>query len=159
MVLPETSTRKATQLYAVAFIDDATRFVTGLGVYEEQTADRVLACYRQAVERHGVPDRIFTDNGKQFIGKQISQASVKLGVKLLRARPYAAASKGKVEAFNKLLDKFVLEMKLEHPRSVQERSSIVLISGWRSTTMIRSIPAPERHRAKPIRATASCSAL
>lgn len=120
LVLPETSTRKATQLYAVAFIDDATRFVTGLGVYEEQTADRVLACYRQAVERHGVPDRIFTDNGKQFIGKQISQASVKLGVKLLRARPYAAASKGKVEAFNKLLDKFVLEMKLEHPRSVQE---------------------------------------
>ena len=158
MVLPETSTRKATQLYVVAFIDDATRFVTELGVYEEQTADRVLACYRQAVERHGVPDRIFTDNGKQFIGKQISQASVKLGVKLLRARPYAAASKGKVEAFNKLLDKFVLEMKRNIPVRCR-RSSIVLISGWRSTTMIRSIPAPERHHAKPIRATASFSAL
>lgn len=120
LVLPETATRSATQLYAVAFIDDATRMVTGLGVYEEQTADRVLACYRRAVERFGAPERIFTDNGKQFVGKQITQASVKLGVKLLRARPYAAASKGKVEAFNKLLDKFVLEMKLEHPRSVEE---------------------------------------
>ncbi len=120
MVLPETIRRKATQLYAVVFIDDATRYVTGIGVYEEQTAERVLACYRQAVERFGVPSSIYTDNGKQFIGKQINQASVKLGVMLMRTKAYSAASKGKVEALNKLLDKFVLEMKLEHPQSVEE---------------------------------------
>ncbi len=120
MVLPETVKRKATQLYAVVFIDDATRYVTGIGVYEDQTADRVLACYRRAVERFGVPDQLFTDNGKQFIGRQINQASTKLGVRLTRARAYSAASKGKVEALNKLLDKFVLEMKLEHPQSVEE---------------------------------------
>lgn len=120
MVLPETTRRKATQLYAVVFIDDATRYVTGIGVYEQQTAERVLACYRQAVERFGVPASIYTDNGKQFIGKQINQASVKLGVRLMRTKAYSAASKGKVEALNKLLDKFVLEMKLEHPQSVEE---------------------------------------
>ena len=120
MVLPETVKRKATQLYAVVFIDDATRYVAGIGVYEDQTADRVLACYRRAVERFGVPDQLFTDNGKQFIGRQINQASTKLGVRLTRARAYSAASKGKVEALNKLLDKFVLEMKLEHPQSVEE---------------------------------------
>lgn len=120
MVLPETTRRKVTQLYAVVFIDDATRYVTGIGVYEQQTAERVLACYRQAVERFGVPASIYTDNGKQFIGKQINQASVKLGVRLMRTKAYSAASKGKVEALNKLLDKFVLEMKLEHPQSVEE---------------------------------------
>lgn len=120
LVLPQTAKRKATQLYAVVFIDDATRYVTGIGVYEEQTADRVLACYRRAVERFGVPLAIYTDNGKQFIGRQINQASFKLGVKLTRAKAYSAASKGKVESLNKLLDKFVLEMKLEHPQSVEE---------------------------------------
>lgn len=120
LVLPETATRKATQLYAVAFIDDATRFVTGLGVYDDQKKDRVMTCYRRAVERFGVPEAIYTDQGKQFVGRQINQTSVKLGVKLLHARAYSPASKGKVEAFNKLLDKFVLEMKLEHPQSVEE---------------------------------------
>ncbi len=33
---------------------------------------------------------------------------------------YAAASKGKVEALNKYLDKFVAEVKLKHPQSVAE---------------------------------------
>ena len=120
LVLPKTATRKAQQLYAVVFIDDATRFVTGIGVYEDQTTDRVMSCYRRAVERFGVPENIYSDNGKQFIGKQINQASVKLGVRLIRAKAYSPASKGKVEGFNKLLDKFVLEMKLEHPQSVEE---------------------------------------
>lgn len=86
----------------MVFIDDATRYVTGIGVYEDQTADRVMTCYRRAVERFGVPEGIYTDNGSQFIGRQINQASVKLGVKLMRARAYSAASKGKVEAMNKL---------------------------------------------------------
>ena len=120
LVLPKTATRKATQLYVVVFIDDATRYVTGIGVYEDQTADRVMSCYRRAVERFGVPAGVYTDNGSQFIGRQINQASVKLGVKLVRAKAYSPSSKGKVEAFNKLLDKFVLEMKLEHPQSVEE---------------------------------------
>ena len=120
LVLPKTATRKATHLYVVVFIDDATRYDTGIGVYEDQTADRVMSCYRRAVERFGVPAGVYTDNGSQFIGRQINQASVKLGVKLVRAKAYSPSSKGKVEAFNKLLDKFVLEMKLEHPQSVEE---------------------------------------
>ncbi len=38
----------------------------------------------------------------------------------MHAKPYAAASKGKVEALNKYLDKFVAEVKLKHPQSVAE---------------------------------------
>ena len=120
LVLPETSKRKALQLYTSAFIDDATRYVVGCRVYDKQNAHCVLDCFRHAMEENGVPDAIFTDNGKQYVGKQINQVCAKLGIKLLHARPLHPASKGKIEAFNKYLDKFVEEVKLKKPQSVVE---------------------------------------
>jgi len=120
LVLPETSKRKALQLYTSAFIDDATRSIVGCRVYEKQDVHCVLDCFRHAMEENGVPDAVFTDNGKQYIGKQLNQVCAKLGIKLLRARPYHACSKGKVENFNKYLDKFVAEVKLKKPQSAAE---------------------------------------
>lgn len=120
MVLPETSKRKALQLYTSAFIDDATRSIVGCRVYEKQDLHCVLDCFRHAMEENGVPDAIFTDNGKQYISKQLNQVCAKLGIRLLHARPLHACSKGKIEAFNKYLDKFVEEVKLKKPQSCAE---------------------------------------
>lgn len=120
LVLPETTKRKALQLYTSAFIDDATRSVVGCRVYEKQDLHCVLDCFRHAMEENGVPDSIFTDNGKQYISKQLNQVCAKLGIRLLHARPLHACSKGKVEALNKYLDKFVEEVKLKKPQSAAE---------------------------------------
>lgn len=120
LILPETSKRKALQLYTSAFIDDATRYVVGCRVYEKQDLHCVLDCFRHAMEENGVPDAIFTDNGKQYVSKQLNQVCAKLGVKLLHARPLHACSKGKVEALNKYLDKFAAEVKLKKPQSAAE---------------------------------------
>jgi hypothetical protein len=120
MKLTTTVNRPARQLYVSAFIDDATRLVTGARVYDQQDVHCVLDCFRHALENYGVPESIFTDNGRVYIGKQLTSVCTKLGIKQLRARPYAAQSKGKIEAFNKTLDKFVAEEKLEHPTSVEQ---------------------------------------
>jgi putative transposase len=120
LVLPETSKRKALQLYTSAFIDDATRYVVGCRVYEKQDLHCVLDCFRHAMEENGLPDAIFTDNGKQYISKQLNQVCAKLGIRLLHARPLHACSKGKIEALNKYLDKFVEEVKLKKPQSAAE---------------------------------------
>lgn len=61
LVLPETSRRKAQQIYASVIIDDATRVAVTCKVYEKQDTHNVLASFRQAIEMFGVPDRIFTD--------------------------------------------------------------------------------------------------
>ena len=120
LVLPETSKRKALQLYTSTFIDDATRYVVGCRVYEKQDLHCVLDCFRHAMEENGVPDAVFTDNGKQYISKQLNQVCAKLGIRLLHARPLHACSKGKVEALNKYLDRFVAEVKLKKPQSAAE---------------------------------------
>lgn len=120
LVLPATAKRPATQLYVSAFLDDASRLVTGCRVYAKQDVHCVLDCFRYALETYGVPDRLFTDNGKQYVSKELKQTCAKLGITLLRARPYAAQAKGKIESFNRLLEKFVAEEKLEHPSSVEQ---------------------------------------
>ncbi len=120
LVLPENAKRKATQLYVSVVIDDATRLVTACKVYERQNTWNVLDSFRHAIECYGLPDRIFTDNGSQYVSRHMTQVCAKLGIKKLRARPRAAASKGKVEAFNKYLDSFVEEVKLKKPQSCLE---------------------------------------
>lgn len=120
LVLPETARQNAQQLYASVVIDDATRLVTACKVYEKQSSLNVLDSFRWAIECYGIPDRIFTDNGSQYISRHLTQVCAKLGIKKLRARPRAASAKGKVEAFNKYLDSFVAEVKLKRPKSAAE---------------------------------------
>jgi transposase InsO family protein len=98
LVLPATSKRPAQQVYASVIIDDATRVAVACKVYEKQDTHNVLASFRQAIEMFGVPDRIFTDNGGQYINKHIQQVCAKLGIKKITARRRAASSNGKVES-------------------------------------------------------------
>lgn len=118
--LPATANRPARQLYVSAFIDDATRFVTGVRVYDKQDVFCVLDCFRRALETHGVPDRLYTDNGRVYLSRQLISVCTKLGIRLLRAKPYSPEGKGKIEAFNKTLDKFVKEALLERPTSLEK---------------------------------------
>ena len=120
LVLPATPTEKARQLYASVFIDDATRSVVHTQVYEKQDIFSVLDCFRKAIEKHGLPDAVFVDNGSQYISKSFSRTCAKLGIKKLHARPRSASSKGKVEKFNRYLDSFVAEIKLKNPKTVAE---------------------------------------
>ncbi len=108
------------QLYVSAFIDDATRMVTACRVYDRQDAPAVLDSFRAALAIYGVPERLFTDNGKPYVSKAMHQVCQSLGIHLLRAKPYAAASKGKIEAFNRTLEKFVQEAQLERPKSIAQ---------------------------------------
>ena len=52
--------------YLIGFIDDYSRYITGLGVYRGQTAENVLEVYRQARGEYGVPKEMLTDNGRQY---------------------------------------------------------------------------------------------
>jgi hypothetical protein len=44
----------------------------------------------------------------------------RLGVKLLFAKPYAAASKGKIEKYNRLVDNFLAEVRLDKVQTLAE---------------------------------------
>ena len=115
------------QIYLVAWIDNATKYIVSARFYLDQTVSAIEDSLRRAIQSHGVPEKIFCDNGKQFRSKWLSEACAKLGIRLLHSRPYHPAGKGLVENFNKQIEKFISEAVLKKPASVAEYNDLLHI--------------------------------
>ena len=108
------------QTYLIAWIDDSKRFIVDARFYLSQTEDEVEDSLRRAIQKYGVPEKIFTDQGGQYKSKHISKICAKLGIRLLRARPYHPEGKGKIEAYNKQAGKFLSEAALKRFDRLEE---------------------------------------
>ncbi len=82
------------QVYLVTFIDDATRFVLHGAFYPSLDQVIVEDCFRAALQKHGLPEKVYFDNGKQYNTKWMKRTCSKLGIRLLYARPYSPESTG-----------------------------------------------------------------
>ncbi len=118
------------QVYFIAFLDDATRFVIYAGFYPTMDQVMVEDALRQAITGYGLPDAVYFDNGSQYKTHQMRRICTKLGIQLLFAKPYAPESKGKIERFNQSLDGFLAEVALEHPPTVDRLNA--LLQTWLS---------------------------
>ena len=89
--------------YLIAFLDDYSRYVTGLELYRSQTADHVLEVYRTALGEYGVPKEVLTDNGRQYTNwrgtTRFEQELNKERVRHIRSAPHHPMTLGKVERF------------------------------------------------------------
>jgi len=108
------------QVYLVTFLDDATRLILHGEFYP--TLDQVIIedCFRKAIQKYGVPEAVFFDNGSQYKTKWMTRACTKMGIRLLYARPYAPESSGKIERFNRVVDSFLSEASLEKPQTIDQ---------------------------------------
>ncbi len=118
------------QVYFIAFIDDATRFVIYAGFYPTMDQVMVEDAFRQAITAYGLPEAVYFDNGSQYKTHQMRRICTQLGIQLLFAKPYAPESKGKIERFNQSLDGFLAEVALEHPPTVDRLNA--LLQTWLS---------------------------
>lgn len=112
------------QVYLVAFIDDATRYILHGAFYPTLDSRIVEDAFRQAVRKFGVPEAVYFDNGKQYRTKWMSRTCSKIGTRLIYAKPYAAESKGKVERFNRIVDSFLGEVALEKPSTLDRLNEL-----------------------------------
>ncbi|WP_251028990.1 DDE-type integrase/transposase/recombinase [Bacillus sp. ISL-40] len=116
------------QVFLVAIIDDATRFVLHGAFYPTLDSKIVEDAFRQAVQKYGVPESVYFDNGKQYRNKWMSRTCSKLGTRLIFAKPYAPESKGKIERFNRVIDSFLGEIALEKPKTLDRLNE--LFQSW-----------------------------
>lgn len=112
------------QVYLVVMIDDATRFILHGAFYPTLDSRIVEDAFRQAVQKYGAPDAVYFDNGKQYRTKWMARTCSKLGTRLVYAKPYAAASKGKVEKFNRTVDSFLGEIALEKLKTLERLNEL-----------------------------------
>ena len=92
--------------WVICYQDDASRFVTGHGVFEHATTENSLLVLEEAIEKHGKPEAILSDRGVQFYAnasknkKGISKFEKRLAeieIKHIVARPRHPQTNGKIE--------------------------------------------------------------
>jgi transposase InsO family protein len=92
-------------------VDDHSRFCVCAGVMRRATGRAVCGFFAQALERHGVPDEILTDNGKVFTNRFGLTPTEVLFDKICRENgivhrltaPASPTTTGKIERFHRTL--------------------------------------------------------
>lgn len=112
------------QVFLVTFVDDATRFVLHGAFYPTLDQTIVEDCFRAAIQKFGVPESAYFDNGKQYRTKWMTRTCSKLGIRLLFAKPYSPEATGKVERFNRVVDSFLSEAALEKPKTLDRLNEL-----------------------------------
>lgn len=116
----KSDTQQAQRTYLIAFIDDYSRIITGSGFYRHENTESLLDALYQALTRRGIPQKIYTDQGKIFTCEHLKQICANLDIRLIHAQPYAPQSKGKIERFFRTVrSEFLQGLKLNHVDSLE----------------------------------------
>ncbi len=90
-------------VYLFCMIDDFSRCALGYAVTLRPTSQWVIGVLEKTAERFGVPRRILTDNGGQFLSDEFKQFAAHYKICHVRTRPYHPQTNGKIERFFKSL--------------------------------------------------------
>lgn len=128
---------KPTPTYMSCLIDDATRYILHAEFYSTMEQSIVEYTLHKAVEKYGVPRRIYFDNGSQYKNHWMKRACGLMGIRLLYAKPRNPQGKGKQERFNHTVDSFIDEISLALPDSIEELN--MKFNAWLSECYISKV--------------------
>jgi putative transposase len=95
-VIHEGKLRKS---FLFAIIDDHSRLIPHAQFYFAENLESFRDCLLQALEKRGLPRRLYADNGSAFRSTRLKYACARLGVALLHSAPYTPEGRGKIERF------------------------------------------------------------
>ena len=89
--------------YVLVMSDHFTKWVEAVPMANQCTDTVARAFVDQVITRHGIPDRILTDQRRNFESDLMKRVMQLLGVKKVRTSPYHPQTDGQVERFNRTL--------------------------------------------------------
>ncbi len=93
--------------YLVGYIDDYSRYVTGLELFRSQTAQNVIEVYRRAAAEYNPPKEMLTDNGRQYTswrGSSHFESELRKDkIHHIKSQPHHPMTLGKIERFWKTI--------------------------------------------------------
>jgi transposase InsO family protein len=94
---------KHRRAWLYAFLDDHSRCLLAGRFAFKGSLPALELVFREAMRRHGVPKRVYYDNGAVYRSRHMGQVVASLGIhKLIFTQPYRPQGHGKIEAFNRL---------------------------------------------------------
>ena len=88
---------KATPTFLCIIIDDHSRLLPYAAYYLRADTQAFHQTLKEALQRRGLPTKLYTDQGGPFTNDHTRIVCARLGIRLLHAKPYHAWSKGKAE--------------------------------------------------------------
>jgi transposase InsO family protein len=98
--LPETARGHR---FLLTFIDTFSNWAEAIPVPDSTSAALAEAMYESLICRHGVPNFILTDRGRQFVGNMNTNFMTLLGVKHLRTTAYSPNANGICERMHRYI--------------------------------------------------------
>jgi putative transposase len=114
-------------LKMLVILDEWTRMCLRIEVARSIVAADVRLALEAAIERHGVPEHVRSDNGPEFVARALREALAARGIQARYIEPGSPWENGYVESFNSKLRDELLE--LEVFTSLLEAR--VMVEDWR----------------------------
>lgn len=104
--------------YLIAILDDHSRLITHAQFCLNETADALKKCLLQAMQKRGVPQKFYVDNGACYRADGLASTCAWIGIALIHSRPYVPQGRGKIERFFRTVrDSFLARLPIE-PQSI-----------------------------------------
>ncbi len=112
-----------------AIADDHSRLIVGACFEPAESELRLERTLRGALQAHGVPEKLYVDNGSPFASGQLQRICAVLGIRLIHSRPGRPEGRGKIERFFRTLrSQFLVEASRREDLSLPELNR--LLRAW-----------------------------
>ncbi len=101
----------------IAYEDDASRYITGYGVFDNEISENSVNVLEQAIGKHGKPASVLTDNGSPFTKNPhtldnnaptlFEHYLMQHKIRLILSRVHHPQTNGKIEKFFDIFEKKV----------------------------------------------------
>lgn len=89
--------------YLLTMIDNFTRYAEAIPLKEITADETARALVEAIVTRHGAPDRLLTDQGRNFVSSLLKNTCRLLGTQKIQTTPYHPEGNGMVERLHRTL--------------------------------------------------------
>jgi transposase InsO family protein len=150
-----------TECKVLTGVDDHSRYCVCAGIMVRATARPVCGFFIEALERHGIPDEVLTDNGKVFTNRFALKPTEVLFDKLCRENgithrltaPASPTTTGKIERFHRTLRTEFLTGKLFPSLAMAQKALDDWVDSYNTVRPHRSLnmatPVERFHRRQP----------
>jgi putative transposase len=108
--VPHPRTSGSQRAYLFVLVDDYSRLLVHGRWVADQNTRAGQDVLRAAIQRRGLPERLYVDNGAPYANAALERSCAVLGVRLIHSRPYAPEGRGKQERLNRFIrERFLTE--------------------------------------------------
>jgi putative transposase len=125
---------KVRKSYLLAIIDDHSRFIIHARFYESEGFETLKRGLRESIQRRGIPQKFYVDNGSCYRAENLTYVTAALGIKLVHSKPYTPQGRGKIERwFRNIREDFLLRQNTTDLTFIEMSESLeIWVAGYNS---------------------------